>query len=67
MLVTILDHAKAQTDSLNQPENIPVKEVFLQKFEAYQISKNQSGLLDVADRNQYPSPQKALTLHNNCN
>lgn len=60
MLVMNLQQAKAQTDSLNQPKNMQLKEVFLQKFEAYQISKNRLGLMDVADRNQYPSPQKVL-------
>ncbi|WP_419802805.1 hypothetical protein [Mucilaginibacter sp.] len=60
LLIIVFDQAKAQTDSLKRPENIPVKEAFLQKFQAYQISKNQPGLLDVADHNQYPSPQNVL-------
>jgi hypothetical protein len=51
---------KAQTDSINQQQIMPVKEVFLSKFEAYQTSKNKPGLITVADFNQYPSPQKVL-------
>lgn len=54
------NQAEAQTDSLNQPKSLPVKEAFLQKFEAYQTSKNRQSLLDVADQNRYPSPQKVL-------
>ncbi|RYE24779.1 MAG: hypothetical protein EOP42_21980 [Sphingobacteriaceae bacterium] len=55
-----LHRAKAQTDSVNQPKNMPVKEAFLRKFDAYLSGKNQLGLLDVADKNHYPSPQKVL-------
>ncbi|RYE34934.1 MAG: hypothetical protein EOP42_07000 [Sphingobacteriaceae bacterium] len=61
MLIANFNQVKAQTDTLNQPENTPVKEAFLQKFEAYQLSKNYFSLLDIADRNHYPSPQKVLT------
>ncbi|MGI4728616.1 MAG: hypothetical protein ACRYGB_08600 [Janthinobacterium lividum] len=60
LMITRLHQAKAQTDSVNQTKNMPVKEAFLQKFDAYQISKNHFSLLDVADQNQYPSPQKVL-------
>ncbi|MGI4022152.1 MAG: hypothetical protein ACRYFA_11650 [Janthinobacterium lividum] len=51
---------KAQTDSAAQKPAAPTKELFLHKFEAYQTGKNRAGLMDVADRNQYPSPQKVL-------
>lgn len=54
------NQVKAQTDSAAQQPAAPSKEVFLHKFEAYQTSKNRVGLIDVADRNQYPSPQKVL-------
>lgn len=60
MLTAVFNQLKAQADSLNQPKNVPVKEAFLQKFDAYQLSKNHLSLLDVADRNSYPSPQKVL-------
>jgi len=61
IFISKFNQAKAQTDSLDQSKNLPVKEAFLQKFEAYQTSKNRQSLLDVADQNHYPSPQKVLT------
>ncbi|RYE25026.1 MAG: hypothetical protein EOP42_21775 [Sphingobacteriaceae bacterium] len=51
---------KAQTDSALQQHAAPQKELFLHKFEDYQTRKNRLGLMDVADRNHYPSPQKVL-------
>lgn len=60
MIIANRHQAKAQTDSVNQPQNIPVKEAFLQQFDAYQASKNYLSLLDIADRNHYPLPQKVL-------
>ncbi len=52
---------KAQTDSVHQSKPKQDKDSFLKKFEAYQTEKNRSGLQDVADYNQYPSPQKVLS------
>jgi hypothetical protein len=60
LLTVFFFQTKAQTDSAIRQPVASVKESFLQKFEAYQIRKNRVGLMDVADRNQYPSPQKAL-------
>ncbi len=53
--------AKAQTDSVAHLKTIHDKEVFLNKFEAYQASKNITGLLAIADHNHYPSPAKVLS------
>jgi hypothetical protein len=60
LIVIGFEEVKAQTDSTNQQQIMPVKEAFLSKFEAYQTSKNKTGLLDIADFNQYPSPKKVL-------
>jgi hypothetical protein len=53
--------AQAQTDSLDRLKTVMDKNVFLKKFQAYQVSKNLSGLPDVADHNNYPLPQKVLS------
>ncbi|MGI4804112.1 MAG: hypothetical protein ACRYFL_05035 [Janthinobacterium lividum] len=60
ILAAKFDQVKAQSDSIQQQKIKPVKEAFLQKFEAYQTSKNRQSLLDVADQNRFPSPQKVL-------
>lgn len=50
----------AQTDSVKELKIVPIKEAFLNKYQAYLTSKNMAGLLSVADHNHYPSPQKVL-------
>ncbi len=59
LLVTCF-RVKAQTDSISQQKTAAVKDSFLDQFNAYQTGKNRSGLQNVADHNQYPSPQKVL-------
>lgn len=53
--------AKAQTDSAARLKTVYQKENFLDKFEAYQASKNITGMLAIADHNHYPFPAKVLS------
>ena len=60
LLLITFYQVEAQTDSINYRKTVPGQEAFLNKFEAYQASKNISGMQAIADRNHYPSPQKVL-------
>ena len=51
----------AQTDTVKSA-TLPDADNFLTEFETYQADHQISGLIAVADRHQYPFPQKVLQL-----
>jgi hypothetical protein len=61
LLILHVEFARAQADTSSSRKNKPKTDIFLSQFEAFKSSKNINGLVDLADHNHYPFPEKVLS------